>query len=173
MATVYVSVGSNIEPRDNIFKALNMLSKIADIDAISTFYKTTPIDAEGSPDFINGVIRLKTDIPPFALKFGYLRNIEKKLGRKRNYDKNAPRTIDLDIILYDDLIINESGFVIPDPEIVSRAFLCIPLQELDPELKLPDTGEKITKAAKHHKDNKMQPLEDFSQKLRLELLNEP
>jgi dihydroneopterin aldolase/2-amino-4-hydroxy-6-hydroxymethyldihydropteridine diphosphokinase len=91
------------------------------------------------PDFINGVIKIQTDRSPRELKFDILRKIEEKLGRVRSGDKFAPRTIDLDVILYEMTLSDEPGLCLPDPSIRSYPFVAVPLLELAPELILPDT----------------------------------
>ena len=77
-----------------------MLKTHVTITAISNFYKTSPVGGRNQPDFINGVVKIQTDRSPRQLKFDILRKIEEKLGRVRSEDKYAPRTIDLDMILY-------------------------------------------------------------------------
>ncbi len=84
MPFVYIAVGSNIEPEENIPKALRMLARQVCITGVSTFYRTPAVDSLSSPDFINGVVRAETEIPPRELKFGVLRPIESALGRRRS-----------------------------------------------------------------------------------------
>ena len=103
----FIGVGSNIEPEHNITDALARLSKQVDITGISSFYKTVPLLRENQDDYLNGVWQISTSIPPKELKFGVLRTIEKELHRNRESDKYAPRTIDLDILLYGDMVIQE------------------------------------------------------------------
>lgn len=172
MAVVYIAVGSNIEPEQNIRRALRMLSESTRITAISTFYRTDPLGCPTAPPFLNGVLRLETDIEPHELKFGLLRKVEETLGRVRTEDKNAPRTLDLDIILYDSLVIRKSDLMIPDPEITERAFIAVPLAELDSDLILPESGLAIADIAGALADSSMDPLPEFSQALREEILYE-
>lgn len=140
----YISVGSNIEPKKNIPKALDKLKEYVRVEATSTFYRTVPIGRPEQPFFLNGVWLIETDKAPKELKFGVLKSIEEKLGRIRTQDKYAARTIDLDIAVYGDEVINEPELVIPDPDIRKRSFIAIPLLELNPSLVLPDTGEPIS-----------------------------
>lgn len=158
MSRVYIGVGSNIDPELNIPSALKMLGETVRIVAISTFYKTPPIGSPNSPEFYNGVVAVDTDIPPRELKSKVLRQVEESLGRVRCKDKNASRTIDLDILLYDDTAINEPDLVIPDPDIATRAFLTVPLMELCPDMALPDLST-----------DSMIALDQFTHKLQLEL----
>ena len=139
----YIGVGSNIEPESNITDALARLSKHVEITGISSFYKTTPLLRENQDDYLNGVWQISTSILPGDLKFGVLRGIEKELHRNRESDKYAPRTIDLDILLYDDMVMQEDNLTIPDPDICKRSFIAFPLSELNPDLVMPDTKEPL------------------------------
>lgn len=140
---VFIAIGSNINPRDNIQKAIIELKKFVKITAISNFYKSKSLGNPNQPDFLNGVIKIQTDYKPRDLKFEVLRKTEEKLGRVRTNDKNASRTIDLDLILYGDLIINEPDLHLPDPAIRKYPFIAIPLLELVPDLFLPDTNDSL------------------------------
>lgn len=169
MAKVYISVGSNIDPLENVRKGLKLLNKSVKILALSTFWMTDPVDSEGQPRFLNGVVEIETELDPADLKFSVLRKVEEKLGRVRTEDKHAPREIDLDIVIYGDTMIDTNGMVLPDPEIESRAFLAVPLYELDPDLILPGTGKKMYEIAGKFVDHTMEPLDDYTQSLRDEL----
>jgi 2-amino-4-hydroxy-6-hydroxymethyldihydropteridine diphosphokinase len=135
----FVAVGSNIEPEENIRRALLDLKKYLTITAISNLYKTPAVNRPDQPDFLNGVVKIQTNYSPRELKFDILRKIEEQLGRFRSTDKFAARTIDLDLIVYGDLVIDEPDLCLPDPSIRSYPFVAIPLLELAPELILPDT----------------------------------
>jgi dihydroneopterin aldolase/2-amino-4-hydroxy-6-hydroxymethyldihydropteridine diphosphokinase len=139
----FIGVGSNIQPERNITDALARLSKHVDIKGISTFYKTTPILRKDQDDYLNGVWQISTSMPPRELKFDVLRKIEKELHRNKESDKYAPRTIDLDLLLFGDLVIHESDFTIPDPDICKRSFIAFPLSELNPDLILPDIKKPL------------------------------
>jgi dihydroneopterin aldolase/2-amino-4-hydroxy-6-hydroxymethyldihydropteridine diphosphokinase len=141
---VYIAVGSNIKPQDNIFDALVALKTHVTITAISNFYKTSPVGKREQPEFINGVVKIQIDLGPREIKFDILRNIEKRLGRVRSTDRYAPRTIDLDLILYDSLVIDEPGLRLPDPSIRLYQFVAIPLLELAPDLVFPDTRTPLS-----------------------------
>lgn len=163
---VYISVGSNINPEENILLALEKLKRYVRVRNTSTFYRTMPIGRPEQPFFLNGIWLIETDKTAKELKFGVLRKIEEGLDRIRTHDKYAPRTIDLDIAIYGNEVINEADLVIPDPDIRKRAFIAIPLLELNPSLILPDTGEPISSLdiVREHKD--IESIHIFTEKLR-------
>jgi 2-amino-4-hydroxy-6-hydroxymethyldihydropteridine diphosphokinase len=138
----YIAVGSNIEPQENIPRALLELKTSQHIIAVSNFYKSTAVGRTNQPDFYNGVVKIQTPISPRQLKFDILREIENHLGRVRTSDKNAPRTIDLDLIIYGTLIIDELDIKIPDPAINIYPFVAVPLLELAPNMTLPCAKQK-------------------------------
>lgn len=138
-----VSVGSNIEPETNIAQAISRLRDFVDLEAVSTFYRTSPLGRPDQPSFLNGVCLLETEGTPRWLKFGVLRQIESELGRTRTEDKYAPRAIDLDIALFGDEVVREPDLRVPDPDIRECPFLALPILELRPDVRLPDTGEAL------------------------------
>jgi 2-amino-4-hydroxy-6-hydroxymethyldihydropteridine diphosphokinase len=141
--TVYLGVGTNINPIENILKAAHLLSKRVSLLGSSGFYRSKAVGRENQPDFVNGVFKIGTDMTPVDLKFKVLRVIEQRLGRMRTADKNAPRPMDLDILLYDDLVLDEQGITIPDPQITRYPFVFVPLLELAPGLVLPAEEKKL------------------------------
>jgi 2-amino-4-hydroxy-6-hydroxymethyldihydropteridine diphosphokinase len=168
MTRAFVGIGSNIEPERNIAKALISLAREARVVGVSTFYRTRPEGRPEQPDFYNGVAEIETDLPPVELK-QTLRRIERELGRERTEDEYAPRTIDLDIALYDDLAIETDDLTIPDPRISKRAFLAIPLFELAPDLVLPGSGIALRDIAESFCEHGMQPLTAYTERLRKEV----
>lgn len=172
MARVFIAVGSNINPYINIPEALQMLKEVTRLEAVSSFYETEPIGNPEQPVYVNGVLMVTTGYGPRELKFDVLRDIENRLGRIRTADKNAPRSIDLDIILYDDLVMDAVDIVIPDPAIYNRAFVAIPVFELDPDLMIPGKSIQISQIADKLKDVTMRRLDDFASILRSEIDNE-
>jgi len=171
MARAFVGVGSNLDPAHNVPRALAALAGKVRVRGISTFYRTP---AEGRPEqplFYNGVVEIATELAPAALK-QVLRGIEQELGRQRTADKYAPRTIDLDLLLYDDLAGSQPGLTLPDPEIAARPFLAWPLAELDPGLVLPGTGTLVAQLARRLGRAEMEPLAELTARLRRETGNE-
>jgi GTP cyclohydrolase I len=146
-AEVLIGIGSNIGPSENIPAALALLGRDLRITGVSTFYRTTPTERPEQPAFVNGVCRGETRLAARELKFGVLREVERRLGRVRSADRHAARPIDLDLLVYGDEVIEEADLTVPDPEIRRRAFVARPLLELSPELVLPDTGESLRAVA--------------------------
>jgi dihydroneopterin aldolase/2-amino-4-hydroxy-6-hydroxymethyldihydropteridine diphosphokinase len=139
----FIAVGSNIRPEANITAALVLLSDVVHVTGISTMYRTMPLQRPEQSPFINGVWRIATELEPRVLKFETLRGIERQLGRVRTEDAYAPRTMDLDIALYGDCVIEEDDLVVPDPDVVKRPFLAIPIVELAPEIHLPGSERPL------------------------------
>lgn len=135
--TAYIGIGSNLgNALQNARNAIDFLQKIPEtsLDASSSFYKTAPVDACGD-DYVNAVIRLKTALEPDKL-LKELWKIENLLGRERPF-RNAPRTLDLDILLYDTDFIQTEHLTVPHPRMTERAFVLVPLHEIAPELCIP------------------------------------
>ncbi len=160
MARAYVALGSNIRPADNLKRAVELLADRLRVVAISTVYETEPEGGRDQPVFYNCVVAVETDLPPAELRRSVLRPIEDRLGRTRDEDKFASRTIDLDLILHD-------GLAASDPDIGERPYVALPLLELDPALKLPDTGQHISDIAQRLGSAGIRPLPEFTQELRL------
>lgn len=142
MKKVYLSLGSNIGDRiSNIEKAIKKIRKISKIISISSFYISEPMYFKKQPYFINCALEIETKLTPTELLERILL-IEKKLGRKRKF-KNGPRTIDIDIIYYEDIIINEKNLNIPHPKRLERAFVLKPILEINPKITDPIIRKKL------------------------------
>lgn len=104
-----IGIGSNINPENNIHKSLVLLEQNVEIIAISSWVKTTPIGITNQHDFINGAVKIRTSLSKGDL-FDYLKKIENKLGRDRSLPKFGPRTIDLDILVWNKIIIDKDYY---------------------------------------------------------------
>ena len=162
----FIAVGSNVDAERNVADALELLGRRLRIVAVSNFYRTPALGPPGRPDFLNGVVEIETDLKPRELKRSILLEIEDALGRERGDDRNAPRTIDLDLVLYGRLVSDEAGFVLPAPEILERAFVALPLLELDQNLVLPGTISPLRELAAGLSSEQMDPAELFNARLR-------
>lgn len=107
---------------------------------MSRVYRTDPVGYTDQPDFWNLVVRVATALPPAEL-LARAHAIEDSFGRVRTFP-NAPRTLDIDLLLYDDVVL-DGPVILPHPRLRERAFVLRPLAELDPDLRLPVTGERI------------------------------
>lgn len=135
MATAYIALGSNLGNRHkNLTTALFYLVREPHIilEKLSTFIETKPYGVTDQPDFLNGCCRIWTDLSPREL-LTTLQTIEDNMGRVRTRHWGE-RNIDLDILLYDDLTINEPDLVIPHPDMKNRDFVMIPLKEIAPSV---------------------------------------
>jgi len=168
MTLAYVGLGSNIEPETNIRDAVRLLAERDRVVAVSTFYRTEAIPPV-APPFINGVLALETQRRAVALKRDVLRDVEARLGRRRTADKNAPRTIDCDLLLYDDDVVRDEELALPSPDIEARAFIAIPLYEIAPRLVLPGSGRRLSEVCASVPPRAMSPLADLTEAVRREL----
>jgi 2-amino-4-hydroxy-6-hydroxymethyldihydropteridine diphosphokinase len=135
VTVAYVGIGSNLDdPRTHVVKALDELDELPHTRVVkkSSLYRTAPMGYANQPDFINAVARLETGLPAERL-LAELQGIEARHGRKRSFP-NAPRTLDLDVLLYGDLSLCSCELEIPHPRIQERAFVLQPLLEIAPEL---------------------------------------
>ncbi|HEY5992980.1 MAG TPA: 2-amino-4-hydroxy-6-hydroxymethyldihydropteridine diphosphokinase [Gallionellaceae bacterium] len=141
MHTVFIGLGSNLNnPQDQVlraFAALNALPQTR-LTARSSLYRSAPVGYLEQPDFINAVARLETQLSPRAMLDALLA-LEHENGRVREFP-NSPRTLDLDLLLYDDLRHHEHGLTVPHPEMHKRAFVLLPLLELAPGCIIPGVG---------------------------------
>ncbi len=172
MARAFVSAGSNIDPETNVKEAVRRLSRLVMVKAVSTVYRTAPVGPSGQQHYYNCVIEIDTDLPPLMLKTDVLRPLEAAGGRLRTGDKYASRPIDLDLILYDDLIIKSEELVLPDPDILSRPFLAIALHELAPGLVVPGSGVRIEDIAATASRYSMEPLQLYTELIRKDIFHE-
>lgn len=133
----WIGLGANLgDARAAIGAALAAIARLehSRLAAVSSLYRSAPVDA-GGPDFLNAVAALDTALAPRALLDALLA-IERSHGRERPY-RNAPRTLDLDLLAWDDAVIDEPGLTLPHPRLHQRAFVLAPLLELAPALRLP------------------------------------
>lgn len=140
MHRAYVGLGANLgDARATLSAAFGALASLpgTTVAARSALYRSAPHDAHG-PDYLNAVAAIDTTLAPHALLAG-LHDIERAHGRERPY-RNAPRTLDLDLLLFDDLELRDPGLVLPHPRMHERAFVLVPLAELAPSLVVPGRG---------------------------------
>ena len=168
MERTFIAIGSNIDAESNIPKALRLLAGSAHLIALSTFYRSDPEGDPDAPAFINGAAEIATGQDPETLKWELLRPIEESLGRVRSADKNAARTIDLDLLIYGNRIIANPRLTLPDPGILHYPFVALPLLELVPDLLLPNTSRTLREIADGMDASGLLPLGAFTASLKME-----
>ena len=153
MSRAYVALGANLGDREaTIRAALAELDAVEGVDvvAVSTLADTEPVGYLDQPRFLNGAAALETSLGPRAL-LDLLLAVERRLGRVReDVPAQGPRTLDLDLVLYENAEIEEPGMTIPHPHLHERRFVLEPLAELDPSLEVPGKGKIQTLLAELH-----------------------
>ncbi len=146
----YLSLGSNIQPERNLPRAVRLLAEVGEVRRVSHVYQTAPVGSKAQPDFLNAAVLLRTTLEAEELK-GHLAGIERELKRERTADKNAPRTMDIDISLFNREILTSGRSMprssghsqIPHPAVLIYAHVAVPLADLDPDYLHPVTGESL------------------------------
>ena len=149
MSTAYISIGSNLGDRlGYIREAIRKLehSKDVEICKASSVYETEPVGHEDQPRFLNMVLELKTTREPLSL-LEHLLGIENQMGRKRE-QRWGPRNIDLDLLLYDDVVLNSDKLTLPHPRMHQRGFVLVPLAEIAPKVVLPSLKKTVERLLK-------------------------
>ncbi|MDN6832915.1 MAG: 2-amino-4-hydroxy-6-hydroxymethyldihydropteridine diphosphokinase [Enterobacterales bacterium] len=144
MTRVYIALGSNLaNPLHQVQSALNALAELPQTKLIATssLYRTPPLGPQDQPDYLNAVVALDTDLSAENL-LDHTQKIEQEHGRVRKDERWGPRTLDLDILLFGDEIINTERLTVPHYDMKNRQFMLYPLAEIAPELHFP-TGESL------------------------------
>jgi len=153
MNSAFISIGSNLGDKiGNCKTAIEEIAAFAKIVKVSSLYETDPVDYEEQPNFINCAAEIRTDFSPHKLLTN-LNLIEEKLGRVRT-EKWGPRTIDLDIIFYDNQVIKDDNLIIPHPRAHLRRFVLEPICEIAPEFIHPLLKITVTELLNKLEDNK-------------------
>jgi 2-amino-4-hydroxy-6-hydroxymethyldihydropteridine diphosphokinase len=148
MQTVYIGMGGNLPsevgpPEATLAAAIDHIESLGHVIRRSSLYSTEPVGFADQPRFVNAVVALKTSFEPHALLHGLLA-IELEFGRDRAAGfANGPRTLDLDILLFGDLIIDETDLKIPHPRLTERAFVLVPLNEIAPQAMDAASGKTV------------------------------
>ncbi|HBM2923833.1 TPA: 2-amino-4-hydroxy-6-hydroxymethyldihydropteridine diphosphokinase [Klebsiella oxytoca] len=140
MTLAYIAIGSNLaSPLEQVNAAVNALAEIPDsrVISVSSFYRTPPLGPQDQPDYLNAAVALETSLAPEAL-LDYTQRIELQQGRTRKAERWGPRTLDLDIMLFGEEVLNTPRLTVPHYDMKNRSFMLWPLFEIAPELRFPD-----------------------------------
>lgn len=137
----FIALGSNLQdPAAQVIRAFGKLAELPQTRLIrqSSLYRTAPVGYDNQPDFINGAAEIATTLPPLELLRALLA-LEASFGRERPFP-NAPRVLDLDLLLYDDQVMQTPELTLPHPRLHERGFVLFPLAEIAPDLEIPGKG---------------------------------
>ena len=139
---VYLGLGSNLGNRkNNLEDAVGLIAEFAVIKKCSSIYETEPWGLKDQPKFLNQVLLVESTLEPNEI-LSHLKRIEQQMGRKKSV-RYGPRLIDLDILFFDELIMNSADLTIPHPRLTERAFVLVPLAEISPQLNHPQYHKTI------------------------------
>ena len=141
MASVYLGLGSNIAPEENLKLGIRELKARYGALRASNAYRSRAVGFDG-PDFLNMVVCIDSDESPVSIN-DFIELVHDKAGRKRGSDRFASRPLDIDLLLYDDQVIDDGQLKIPRPDVLEYGFVLGPLAEIAPDLKHPETGKTI------------------------------
>ncbi len=143
MAQAWIALGANLsDPRDQLRSALDRIRAMPGVtlQATSRFYRSAPIGPPGQPSYCNAVCAITTGWPP-AMLLGALQGVEEAAGRKREGERWGPRVLDLDLLLYDTVVLDTPSLKLPHPQLHLRNFVLAPLAEIAPALVVPGRGK--------------------------------
>ena len=145
MKTAYIGLGSNIDAFSSISEGIEAVSKLVNVTGVSKFYLNDAVgSSEGQAPFLNGILRVQTNLTARQLKFDVLRVVEKEFGRLDGDRKYDARRLDIDLILFGSEVIDEPDLQIPHPEVLTRDFVFVPMFELVPGLIHPAEGISLS-----------------------------
>ncbi len=140
---VYLGLGSNLGNREaNLRMALRLLEPLCRVEEVSSLYETAPVGVEDQPPFYNAACRIITGLEPGAL-LRTLKRAEFEVGRRPGGPRWGPRPIDLDLLLYGDVVMDSGDLVLPHPRLAERPFVLVPLAEIAADMRLPEDGRTV------------------------------
>lgn len=147
MTRAVISLGSNVDKEKNMARAVALIRERCRLLVVSPVYETLPMGLRDQGNFFNAAVLVETERTPDELKEEVLDWLEERLGRVRQADKNAPRTIDADLTLYGDAVVEYRGHHVPDPDLLRFAHVAVPVADLLPDAVHPETGERLADLA--------------------------
>ena len=159
MNLVYLSIGTNLGNKiENLKNAISRLSSIVTINSISSVYETEPLNVQKQDNFLNIAIEVQTNFPPLEL-IEKLKKIESEMGRVLS-ELNKPRIIDIDIIFYNSIILDEVRIQVPHPRAHKRAFVIFPIMDLNPAFVHPILNKSLMEISKNLSNQRISKLEN-------------
>jgi 2-amino-4-hydroxy-6-hydroxymethyldihydropteridine diphosphokinase len=148
----WLLLGSNIDPERNIPRAVASIAERETLVAVSSVWQSPPSDGSNQPEYWNAAVLIRTVKSPAEIHSGVIVPVEQSLGRVRSADPFAPRTMDIDLEMFDDRVEDFSGRRVPHPDILTRPYVALPLAEISPEKIHPETGEPLRVIADRLRD---------------------
>lgn len=148
MSTAFIALGANLGNREaNLRMALRAMTRMARVQAVSGLYESEPEGGAGGPPYYNAACRIETGLEPLPL-LRFLKGLEHEIGRRPTAEAGSPRPVDLDVLLYEERVVETPGLVIPHPRLAGRAFVLAPLAEIAADVVVPGAGETVVALAK-------------------------
>lgn len=159
MREIFIGLGTNLgDKKNNLEQAITLMKQKCKILKQSKLYETEPVGYKDQDWFLNCVVEIETELDPLEL-FDFLQSIEKEMKRIKTV-KDGPRVIDLDILFYEDQVINHENLIIPHPRLHERLFVLIPMSDINPNFNHPTFGETIKELRDECNDQKIKTSQD-------------
>ncbi len=161
MNAAYLILGSNIDPEQNLPAATSMLAEFGTVSDVSQVWESPPVDGSDQPNYLNAAVLLETPLPLNSLRSDVIARIEQSLGRQRDpANRYAARTIDIDVALFNGDVGEFDGRPIPDPDILTRPFVAVPLAEIAPLRVHPVEGRTLAEIAQRLDSSRLRLRDD-------------